>query len=105
MHSNNFQQNYIFYCVNTRLTKISEDALLTDGSVKPGTCNYELGMYLRDAFLGSRDYIRQNLSFLQYFDVNKAHYVIALLLDPRNTRLSLLVYYVRIDGSANIPHI
>ena len=59
--------------LTARLTKISEDALPTDGSVEPGTFNYELGMYLRDAVTSSRDYIRQHLSFLQDFDVNKAH--------------------------------
>ena len=90
--------------LTAKLTKLSEDALPTDRIVEPGTFNYELGMYLRDAVTSSRDYIRQHLSLLQDFDVNKAHYVIALLLDLRYTRLSLLVDYERIDGSANIPH-
>ena len=35
-----------------KVTKISEDALSTDGSVEPGTFNYKLGMYLRDAVTG-----------------------------------------------------
>ena len=87
------------------LTKISKDALPTDESVERGTFIHELGIDLCDAVTSSRDCIGQHLSFLQDFDVNKAHYVIALLLDPRYTRLSLLVDYARIDRSANIPHI
>ncbi len=91
--------------LTAKLTKISEDALPTDGSVEPGTFNYELGMYLRDSVISSRDYIRQHLGFLQDFDVNNAHYVVALLLHPRYTRLTLLVDYARINGIENIPHI
>ena len=88
-----------------KLTKISEDALPTDGSVELVSFSYELGMCLCDAVTSSRDYIRQHISFLQDFDVNKSHCVIALLLDPRYTRLFLLVDYVRIDRSAKIPDI
>ncbi len=61
-------------------------------------------MYLRNAVASSRDW-RRHLCFLLYFDVNKAHFVIALLLDPRYTRLTLQVDYARIYGTENIPHI
>ena len=37
--------------------------------------------------------------------MNKAYYVIAPLLDPRYTSLSLMVVYARIDGSSNTTHI
>ncbi len=37
--------------------------------------------------------------------MNNAHYVIALLLDPRYTRLTILVDYARIGAIENIPHI
>ena len=83
----------------------AEDALPTNGSFEPGTFSHELRIYLRDVVTSSRDYIRRHLRFLQDFDLNKAHYFIVLLLDPRCTMLSLLVDYARIDRSANILHI
>ncbi len=89
--------------LTAKLSKISQDAIPSDGTVEPGTFNYELGMYLRDAVASARDYIKQHLGFLQEFDVTNAHYVISLLLDPRHTRLTLLVDYARINGSADIP--
>ncbi len=91
--------------LTAKLKNISEYALPTDGSVEPGTLNYELGVYLRDAVTSSRDYIRRIFGVLQNFHVNNAHYVIALLLDPSYTRLTLLVDYARIDGIENSPHI
>ena len=52
-----------YLTLTAKLTQISEDALPTDGSVEPGTFNYELGMYPHDAATSSRDYIRQHLIF------------------------------------------
>ena len=91
--------------LTARRTGISEDALPANRSFEPVTFNYEPRIYRRDAVTSSKHYSRRHLIFLQYFDLNKSHYVIALLLDSRYTRLSLLVDYARIDRSANILHI
>ncbi len=69
-----------------KLTNISEDALRSDGRAEPGTFSYVLEMFHHGAVASSRDYIRQNIGFLQDFDVNNTHYIIALLVDPRYTR-------------------
>ncbi len=53
--------------LTAKFKNISEDALPTDGSVEPGTFNYGLGVYLRDAVTSSRDYIREHLGFYEIF--------------------------------------
>ncbi len=47
-HKNSRKMLFLRVRLTEKITKISEGALPTDGSVEPGNFNYELAMYLRD---------------------------------------------------------